>query len=221
MSGVKWDVKGVIHNDGTINPLPAESRVVTEIFQSMLIRKVISWGQKNAVKVDDHAEFGRGYPDVALSGTAIGSKLVALDVKSARVKEGDAISRMTLGTYDGYFLHPDARVLNGKTRSYNDYDEHWVIAVIYEWRPKLATKDMVNIKAICIGQKWQFAGRVSGSGDTANIGGITSVKRLQTLQSEFQSEEEFEKYWRMFARKHPRAGTKLPTETNTTLGVEG
>ena len=38
---------------------------------------------------------------------------------------------------------------------------------------------MVVIKAVCVGQKWQFAARISGSGDTANIGGMNSLKRLQ------------------------------------------
>lgn len=207
VSKTEWTVKGIIHIDERITPLPPESRVVTELFQSILIEKLKAWAKSKNFKIDDHADYGRGYPDMTLR---IKDRLIAIDIKSARFKQGDRISIMTLGTYDGYFLHPDNRVLHGKTRCYNDYEQHWVVSVIYEWHPDKPTMNMVKIISICVGQKWQFAGRVSGSGDTANIGGINSLSRLQNLESEFHSNEEFENYWRDYSIKHPRKRTKAP-----------
>lgn len=208
VSGLDWDVKGVIHKDGTINPLPVESRVVTEIFQSMIIRRLEDWGKSKGVKVEDNALFGRGYPDVTIS--IDGKELIALDTKSARFEGDDRISRMTLGTFDGYFLHPNEKLLHSKTRCYNDYSEHWIISVIYEWKPKEKTEKIVNIVSICVGQKWQFAGKVAGSGDTANMGGINSLSKLKNLKSEFKNEKEFETFWRKYAVDHPRKRTRIP-----------
>lgn len=207
VSDTKWDVKGIIHIDDTISPLPSESRVVTEIFQSILIRKLESWAKRENLTIEDHALFGRGYPDVTLK---LKDKLIAIDIKSARVKKGDRISTMTLGTYNGYFLHPNEKKLHNKTRCYNDYSQHWLISVIYEWVPTESTEKMVNIVSVCVGQKWQFAGKTAGSGDTANIGGLNSLTRLKNLDSIFANNNEFEKHWRDYSIKHPRKRTKIP-----------
>ena len=207
VSDIQWDIEGVIHTDKTISPLPSESRVVTEFFQSMIIKKLERWGKAKNLTIDDNKVYGRSYPDITLH---FNDKLVAIDVKSARFKNGDKISPMTLGTFDGYFLHPNDKKLYKKTRCYNDYLEHWIISVIYEWRPSEPTRSMVNIVSICVGQKWQFARKTTGSGDTANIGGITSLTKLQNLESVFANEEEFEKYWRNYAINHPRKRTKIP-----------
>ena len=37
---LRWDVRGIIHTDDRISRLPAESRVVTEILQSMTIPRI-------------------------------------------------------------------------------------------------------------------------------------------------------------------------------------
>ena len=207
----EWNIKGIIHVDDTISPLPAESRVVTEIFQSMLIRKLQVWAKSKNLEIRDNALFTRGYPDITLKQN---KNLVAIDVKSARVKKGERISAMTLGTYDGYFLHPNEKKLHNKTLCYNDYSEHWIISVIYEWFPDKETQDIVKIKAVCVGEKWEFASKTSGSGDTANIGGITSLEKLKIRDSIFKNNEEFEAFWRNYSIKHPRRGMKVPKFKN-------
>lgn len=203
VSKTAWTVNGIIHTDGAITPLPAESRVVTEIIQSILLGKIKEWASNKGHKFTDQVAYGRSYPDSVLE---IKGKLIAVDIKSARFVKGDTITRMTLGTHNGYFLEPDARKLNGGTRCYNDYAGHWVISVIYEWHPDKPTRDMVKIVAVCVGQKWQFASKISGSGDTANIGGINSLSRLKSRSSIFKNNKEFEEYWRDYSIKHPRRG---------------
>lgn len=203
LAGAAWDIEGILHADGTVTRLPAESRVVTEVIQSMVLGKISAWAERTGHALDVDESLGREYPDADL---LVDGRLVAIEVKSARVVKGDRISTMTLGTYNGYFLEPDSKRLRRGTRCYNDYKEHWIIAVVYRWNPRGATIDMVDIRDVCIGQKWQFAARTSGSGDTANIGGITSVGRLRRLESEFESNKEFEDYWRDYSKRHPRRG---------------
>lgn len=211
MRPVNWNVVGILTSDGKTIPMPPESRIVTVILQALAAPTLKSWANKYGINVEDLVEETRGYPDYALSGGKLGGKLIALDVKSARYVSGDNLSRMTLGTYDGYFLHPNERRLCGGTRCYDDYNEHWVIAFIYRWNPKKDTAHMVEIVERIVANKWQIASRISGSGDTANIGGISSLASLQNLRCEFRDEEQFELYWRDYAVKHPRKRTRVPT----------
>ncbi len=130
INDVKWDIVGILHTDKRISPLPAESRVITEIFQTIIIKKLQAWADNKNLNLLDNAIFGRGYPDITLM---INSNRTAIDVKSSRIKNGDRISRMALGTYNGYFLNPNEKKLHKNTLCYNDYNEHWVIGVIYDW----------------------------------------------------------------------------------------
>jgi hypothetical protein len=210
LQSVEWNVIGIQTRDNQTIPMPPESRIVTVILQALAAPVIFTWAKKHEIKVEDLVEETRGYPDFALSEGPLNGRLVALDVKSARYAGHDSVSRMTLGTYDGYFLHPDERRLSGGARCYNDYDEHWVVAFIYKWDPKKDTPSMVEIVERIVAHKWQLASRTSGSGDTANIGGLSSLSALKALNSEFQNEDEFEKYWRQYAVKHPRKRTRAP-----------
>jgi hypothetical protein len=190
--------------------MPPESRIVTVILQTLALPEITSWAESHNVSVGDLSEYTRGYPDYELSGGDLGKRLIALDIKSARLKGGDRISRMTLGSYHGYFLHPDEKKLLRGKRSYNDYDEHWIAAFIYKWNPEKPTPGMVEIVERIVAHKWQVASRISGSGDTANIGGISSLSNLRDLRSEFAGKEDFEEYWRIYGVRHRRSRTMIP-----------
>jgi len=210
IQSVTWNIVGIQTGDGQLIPMPPESRIVTVILQAIAAPKIFSWARERGITVEDLVEETRGYPDFALSGGPLEEKRIALDVKSARYNGGDSVSRMTLGTYDGYFLHPKEKRLSGGTRCYDDYDEHWVVAFIYRWNPKQTTQSMVEIVEKIVAHKWQLASRTSGSGDTANIGGLGSLLALRSLAGDFQNENEFETFWRQYAVNHPRKRTRAP-----------
>jgi len=210
LQSVKWNITGIQTTDGRTIPMPPESRIVTVLLQALAVPEIMRWAKDYDIGVEDFVEITRGYPDLELSGGALGDKLVALDIKSARYRGGDRVSRMTLGTYNGYFLHPDEKKLVGGKRCYNDYDEHWIVAFIYAWKPKKPTLAMVEIVERIVAHKWQVGSKISGSGDTANIGGISSLSALQTLTSEFRDTSAFERYWRQYAVEHPRKRTRPP-----------
>lgn len=207
---INWNIVGIKTSDGNTIPMPPESRIMTVILQALAEPKLSAWAKKHDIKVEDLVEQTRGYPDYALTGGVLNGKRIALDVKSARYVSGDNVSRMTLGTYDGYFLHPNEKRLCGGTRCYNDYNEHWVVAFIYKWKPKEDTAHMVEIIERIVADKWQIASRTSGSGDTANIGGLSSLGALKNLRCEFENERQFELYWRSYAVSHPRKRTRAP-----------
>lgn len=65
---------------------------------------------------------------------------------------------------------------------------------------------MADTRDACVGEEWQFAGRTSGSGDAASIGGTTSLGGLRRLESGFKNNKEFEDHWRDCSRRHARRG---------------
>ena len=210
LESVKWNIIGIQTSDGQTIPMPPESRIVTVLLQALAVPKIVKWAKTRDVIVKDLVDVTRGYPDIELSGSVLGSKLIALDIKSARYKGNDRVSRMTLGTYDGYFLHPNEKKLSRGERCYNDYDEHWIVAFLYKWQPKKSTSEMVEFVERIVAHKWQVASKISGSGDTANMGGMSSLSALQSLKSEFKDKNDFEKYWRQYAVEHPRKRTRAP-----------
>ena len=117
LAGTTWDIEGILHVDGTVTGLPTESRVVTEIIQSLVLGRVTAWAKRAGHVFTVNESFGRGYPDADL---LLDGRLIAVEVKSARVIKDDRISPMTLGTYNGYFLEPDSKKLRRGTRCYNE-----------------------------------------------------------------------------------------------------
>lgn len=124
--------EGILRSDGTVARLPAESRVATEIIQSLVLERVAAWAERAGHPFAANESFGRGHPDADLS---LNGGLIAVEAKSARAVKGDRTSTMTLGTYNGYFLEPDSKILRRGTRCCNDYKEHWIMAVVYKRDP--------------------------------------------------------------------------------------
>jgi len=202
-SDFKWNIKGLIDENGNIFPLPKDSKVVTMIFEElgwMRLQKLIKQYRCKAIR-----GASRQYPDVTLMGGKLGNKIIAIEFKSARRLKGDKCSRMSLGSFAGYFLEPNKKspwcVL-----PYGRYTEHWVIGFIYTWDPKKDTLNMVSDVEVIINEKWKIASKYTATGDTAHIGSVDSINRLREGKGDFKSEEEFERYWREKGRKYVRRG---------------
>ncbi|MCY4252322.1 MAG: hypothetical protein OXD41_03335, partial [Thaumarchaeota archaeon] len=106
MSELTWNVRGVVHSDNTISQLPPESRVVSEILQSIVVQSLLPAIQSNeTLQMTINSQFGRSYPDITLHWK---NQMFAVDIKSVRfnTKSADTVSRMRLATFDGYFLTP-------------------------------------------------------------------------------------------------------------------
>lgn len=54
-----------------------------------------------------------------------------------------------------------------------------------------------DVKTI-VWQKWELASRSSGSGTTTAIGSQKSIESLMNREVVFDSEEQFEEYWRNY-----------------------
>lgn len=192
----EWTVEGLKdRKKGTI-PLPDESKVVTTLVEYKAIKILEEFCDENGVSLIP-ADNSRQYPDTTLTGGIFGDFKVALDMKTARVKDNGRASSMTLGSYRSYFRNPEKDTQYSKF-PYGMFDRHWILAFLYEWNEDADTIDMVNIKEVIVQPKWQIASKASGSGTTNNIGGVNNIQDLIDGDGAFESEEEFEEYWRNY-----------------------
>ena len=192
-SNFKWNVRGLIDMNGNVLPLPKDSKVVTMIFEELgwlRIQKLV-----NKYKCKCIRGGSRQYPDVTLEGGKLENKIIALEFKSARKIDKNKCSRMSLGSFAGYFLEPYKKS-PWCVKPYGVYTEHWVIGFLYRWNPDADTLNMVSDVEVVIQEKWRIASKYTATGDTAHIGSVDDIKRLKEGKGDFKSEKEFEDYWR-------------------------
>lgn len=142
----------------------------------------------------------REYPELVLYGGCLGTRKVAIDIKTARRKSRSRITGFTLGSFGGYFLNPNKK-MPGCILPYGEFTEHWVVGFIYDWNPGAPSLSLVSNIEVIVQEKWRIASRSTGTGTTTAIGSIKDIDRLREGRGEFSSEEEFEEFWRSRGRR--------------------
>jgi len=192
----RWNVRGIILDDGRIVPLPKEPAVVAKVIEVSVTEhfKRKAYAVPGLDLLDDLS--GRGYPDVLLAGRAVDNRRVALDVKVARRKhraQGAPTvtqSRITLGPFDTYFRRPDEPI-PGVGVTYGDMAWHLDLIVLYDW----SEGEVRDIEVLVV-EKWRV-GSMRRSSTTRNyIGAVTRLDDLRNERGEFDTAEEFYRFWR-------------------------
>ncbi len=192
-SKFKWNICGLIDTEGIILPLPKDSKVVTMIFEELGWIRIQELAKKYKCKCIRGGS--RQYPDVTLEGGKLGNKIIALEFKSARKLDKNKCSRMSLGSFAGYFLEPNKKS-PWCVKPYGVYTEHWVVGFLYRWNPNADCLNMVSDVEVIVQEKWRIASRYTATGDTAHIGSVDDIERLRKGLGDFRSEKEFEEFWR-------------------------
>lgn len=195
LGNTSWNYKAIIDTQNKTIPIPKESKVVTAILEDIAIRKIQKWAKTNSIHTILPAN-ERQYPDITLESSSLGGT-TALDIKTARNKSATTISKLTLGSYSGYFRNP-TRLMPGCRIPYGNFSKHWIIAFLYDWDNSKPPETMVNITNIIISEKWKLASKSSGTGTTKHIGSITNIEKLKQHNGAFSNEKEFEKYWKNY-----------------------
>jgi len=193
-SDFSWKMKGMIDEDGNIYPIPPIPQVITGIFQEITKHKV-----NKLLKEKYGCEIVQGgpreYPEITAMGGKLGNRKIAIDMKTTRRISKNRISGFTIGSFAGYFLHPDKK-MPGCKFPYGEFDEHWIIGFIYTWNPDADSLHMVSDVEVIVQPKWKIASKSTGTGTTFAIGSVKDIDRLRNGEGEFKSPEEFENYWR-------------------------
>ena len=201
-SNFSWKIKGMIDEDGNIYPIPPIPQVITGIFQEITKHKV-----KKLLKEKYGCEIVQGgpreYPEITAIGGKLGNRKIAIDMKTTRRISKNRISGFTIGSFAGYFLHPDKK-MPGCKFPYGEFDEHWIIGFIYTWNPDTDSLHMVSDVEVIVQPKWKIASKSTGTGTTFAIGSVKDIDRLRNGEGEFKSPEEFENYWRKQGKMRQR-----------------
>lgn len=192
----RWRVRGIILDDNTRLPLPKEPALIAKVVEVTVIehlkRKAV--GVPGLDVLEDLS--GRGYPDILLSGRAVGSRRIAVDVKVARrnqLRTGAPTmtqSRITLGPFDSYFRRPEDPI-PGVGVAYGAMAWHLDIIALYDY----IDGDVENVELLVV-ETWRVASMRRSSTTRNYIGAVTRLSDLRTERGEFESEAAFHEYWR-------------------------
>ncbi len=201
-SDFRWNIKGIVDEDGNIYPIPPIPQVITGIFQEITKHKV-----KRLLKEKYRCNIIQGgpreYPEITAMGGEFGNKKIAIDMKTTRRIGKNRISGFTVGSFAGYFLYLEKK-MPGCKFPYGEFEEHWIIGFIYTWNPDVDSLYIVSDVEVIVQPKWKIASKSTGTGTTFAIGSIKDIDKLRKGEGVFKSKEEFETYWRKQGKKRRR-----------------
>lgn len=213
--GIDWEAKGFVFRDKTVYSINHDTKLLGRIFEilSEPILEEIAEEHKYALETPDKQNY---YPDFILSPIGEAKHKIAIDIKSTyRSYRADGTAKpikFTLGSYASFLRNGTKNI----AYSYEDYDRHYVIGFAYDrnesaknsLRYSINDLDLVpqpysNVEFF-IQEKYRIAGFGTGSGNTENIGTISTSNfddfREGNGPFAEMGNEVFEFYWRNYPR---------------------
>ena len=191
---------------GHLLPLPTEPAALANLIEIELREHLGAAANKTrGASIGLGTE--RSYPDIELAGPAFGESCHAVDIKCARrAKSGKSLqSSIALYTGNTYFLWPQLK-FSGILRPYDDYASHLVIVAIYDFHAD--RPERISDLRLISHDSWRIASKNRASATREYIGSVRRIEELIDGRGDFDSQEEFETYWRASARnwkKSPEA----------------
>ena len=192
---ISWNFVGILDTKKRLHEIPKNLNFQA-LFEKLVLEKLEILKSKHGISAIENKNI-RSYPDMVLKDGALGSKIIALDVKTGR-RSKNGNTGFTLGSYAGYFRKPDKKLCCGGLFSYNDFTEHWDICFIYDWNEKADTLHMISNIQRVVQEKWRLASRTTGTGTTTAIGSIKEINKIISGNGNFKTEKEFMDYWRNY-----------------------
>lgn len=181
MKHINLNIYGILDSDCKIHTLGTDSKIIGRIFE-LLTQPVLEEIANEHGLVLRTPKSQTAYPDFIMMKNELSKDKIAIDIKTTYVKNDNSSVKFTLGSFGSYMRN------NTKNIEYNytDYSKHYVIGYIYK-RNDAAQESRVYTyrnkdKACCpyydikyfIQEKYKIAGDKPGSGNTENIGSIST-----------------------------------------------
>ena len=201
-----WIIKGFIDIYKRVYTLSVDTKVVSKVLELLLYPAFVQFAEINGfeLQLSPQQNF---YPDLTFVSRKTGVKF-AVDIKSAYRTSETRINGMTLGAFTGYFRnrHSSKNTLH----PYGQYSGHYVLGVIYsqaensiDERKQYVLSELESIPSVIRSfqffaqPKFRIASHLPGSGNTKNIGSISSINDLINGSGPFASlgEEVYDDYW--------------------------
>ncbi len=200
-----WTIKGFIDVYKNVYTISVDTKVVSKIVELMLFPVISRFASSHGFRLVLSKEQNH-YPDLTFI-LQDGAK-VAVDMKSTYRVGKNAVSGLTLGAFTGYFRQRASK--KNVTFPYDDYSAHFVLGIIYERCAQIVDEqrmysldDLPNIMSVIhdfeflLQEKWRIASDRPGSGNTKNIGSVTSIQDLTSGRGPFAAHGQavFDDYW--------------------------
>ena len=201
------ELEAAVSAGGHLLPLPRESAALANILEVGIVDYLLHEARQ-LPGVSARRGTERGYPDLELTGAALDDGFHAVDIKVARrkrIKSGvskNTESRVTLYTGNTYFRYPQLH-WPGTFRPFDDYASHLDIIGIYTLDEESTSR--VDDLELIVQPAWKLGSRQRSSTTREYIGAVVDIDDLRHGRGEFESPEEFYKYWRKFPFKIGRA----------------
>jgi Restriction endonuclease EcoRV len=197
------DLEQRLEDGGHFLPLPKEPAALANIIEVSVVDYLIERTERMfGLVVARGTE--RGYPDLEFTGTALDSGFNAVDVKVARrgSSRRRTQSRITLYTGNTYFRFPQLR-WPGTFRPFEDYARHLTLICIYTLEESHYSR-VSNLELVAQ-ETWRVASRQRSSTTREYIGAVDSIESLRGGAGEFDTADDFYRYWRRFNFRIGRA----------------
>lgn len=222
-----WIVKGFIDIAKNIYTISVDTKVVSKILELLLFPKICQFAENHGYMLVPCQEQNH-YPDVTFISRS--GKRFAVDLKSTYRKNDHSVNGMTLGAFTGYFRNRESN--KNVTFPYGEYQGHFILGVIYSRMEDVNDEKKVyslselksipsvvrDFKFFCQ-EKHQIATDRPGSGNTKNIGSVTSIDDLTDGRGPFSDlgESVFDDYWQTYLTNDMASAAKLAKPLYTNL----
>jgi hypothetical protein len=216
----EWIIKGFIDVYQRIYTISVDTKIVSKVLELLLFPMFVEFGRKHGIKVElcPQQNF---YPDLTFIHEGSGLKF-AVDIKSTYRISLTEVNGMTLGAFTGYFRNRESS--KNTKYPYGEYAGHFVLGVIYskcddvaDERKQFSLADLSKIPSVIkdfqffAQPKFRIASSRPGSGNTKNIGSVTSVEQLIAGTGSFAElgEQIYDDYWMYYLTRDMAEALKV------------
>lgn len=225
---IDWVAKGFIFRDSSVYTINHDTKLLGRIFEMLTEPLLDEIAEENGYLLET-PEQQNYYPDFILTPKGASNQRIAVDIKSTyrtyRANGAIAPYKFTLGSYTSFLRNGTKNIAH----NYNEYVAHYVIGFVYDRSSEAISAKRFTLEKLSeapepysnveffIQEKFKISGFGTGSGNTENIGTISSpnIDDFRYGRGPFASmgNDVFELYWRNYPRY--RASSKLFTNLET------
>lgn len=181
MKNVKFEAYGILDASDKIHTLGTDSKIIGRIFE-MYAQPVLEKIAQRHNMILTTPESQTVYPDFIMMDNENSNKKIAIDIKTTYVDSDNSTIKFTLGSFGSYMRNNTKNI----EYKYTDYAKHYVIGFVYKRNGQAQESQVYNYadrKNISfpfydvkyfIQEKYKIAGDKPGSGNTENIGSIST-----------------------------------------------
>lgn len=178
----QWVVKGFIDVYKNLYTISTDTKVVSKIMELYIFPLLYKFAADSDLTLELTKE-QNFYPDITFRDNK--GNLFAVDLKSSYRKSNTKINGMTLGAFTGYFRERKSH--KNVTYPYGDYKAHIVLGIVYTENPDIDERKVFELSdletiisvvkdiSFFVQEKWRIAIDRPGSGNTKNIGSVSSI----------------------------------------------